>query len=133
MIRLLVTSAIIKKDNKILLVKRAKNPYKGYWSFPGGTGAFKVLHDPKDAVSAEVKGDLQCPFKGDFFTYSYNFFEHPTITMFFIGTIAGEPKIDKTYSLDYKWITPEEALKIDLAFDHVSILKKYIKQSNINI
>ncbi|MBZ0216597.1 MAG: NUDIX hydrolase [Fimbriimonadaceae bacterium] len=33
---LLGVSAAIWRDNKVLLVERAKEPLKGYWSLPGG-------------------------------------------------------------------------------------------------
>ena len=29
-------SVLVAENNKVLLIKRGKNPYKGYWSLPGG-------------------------------------------------------------------------------------------------
>lgn len=33
---LLGVSTIVRRDGLVLLVKRARSPFEGYWSFPGG-------------------------------------------------------------------------------------------------
>ena len=45
---LLVTVAVIYDKNKILLIKRARDPFKGFWSFVGGCGAFEYHSDPRN-------------------------------------------------------------------------------------
>ena len=45
-------SVCIRKAGKILLIKRGKEPYLGYWSFPGGTQ--EMEETPEQAVVREA-------------------------------------------------------------------------------
>ena len=119
---LLVTAAMIINNNKILLVKRAREPYKAFWSFVSGCGAFEEVSDPVEAVKIEVKGDLNCEFEPTFFKYSYTTLKIPTIALFFYGTIKGAPKITPKYVLECKWFNLDEAINMKLGFDHNKIL-----------
>lgn len=55
-----VALAAVIKDNKILLIKRVKPPYNGFWSLPGGKVEFG--EHPEEAAVREVKEetDLDC-------------------------------------------------------------------------
>lgn len=125
---LLVTAAMIINNNKILLVKRAREPYKGFWCFVSGCGAFKEVSNPVDAVKIEVKGDLNCEFEPIFLKYSHTIFEVPTITLFFYGLIKGTPKITPKYVLEYKWFDLNKVVNMKLGFDHNKILNDFLKR-----
>ncbi|MEK6834852.1 MAG: NUDIX domain-containing protein [Nanoarchaeota archaeon] len=129
---LLVVSAIILKDNKVLLIKRSKKPFKDYWSFISGQGAFKHTNNPLKAVKLETKYDLNCKFSGKFFSYSYTNSGVPTITLFFVGKIKGNIKINKKYVKNIKWLSLKEASKIKLAFEHNKIIDKLTKNQTNN-
>lgn len=45
--------AVIEKDEKVLLVKRLREPYKGTWMFPAGYVSFG--EHPEECVVREVK------------------------------------------------------------------------------
>ncbi len=47
-----VVSALIIKNNKVLLIKRKGEVYKGYWALPGGI--INQLEKPDDALLREV-------------------------------------------------------------------------------
>lgn len=49
-------SAIIWQDNKLLLVKRARDPRQNCWDFPGGY--IEPKEPPTDAVVREVREEL---------------------------------------------------------------------------
>lgn len=49
----LTTAAIIFEGNKILLIKRTKEPWKGLWHFPGGHVDEGEI--PQDSVIREIK------------------------------------------------------------------------------
>ncbi len=125
---LLVTAAIIEEDQKFLLIKRAREPFKDYWCFIGGCGAFEETSDPKEAVKFEVMGDINCKFNPKFFIYNQEMFEVPTLTLFFYGKIEGTPVIIPKYVSEYKWFDKFEIKKLDLGFDHKVILNKYLKR-----
>lgn len=129
---LLVVSAIILKNNKILLIKRSREPFKDYWSFISGQGAFKHTNNPLKAVKLEVKYDINSMFIGEFFSYSYTDFGVPTITLFFIGRIKGDLKINEKYVKNIKWLSLKEASKIKLAFEHNKIINKLTKNQTNN-
>ncbi|MFH1490346.1 MAG: NUDIX domain-containing protein, partial [Pseudomonadota bacterium] len=48
--------AVIFKDNKVLLVKRAKEPGKGLWSLPGG--ALELGESLVDGLKREISEEV---------------------------------------------------------------------------
>ncbi|MEM9330956.1 MAG: NUDIX hydrolase [Pseudomonadota bacterium] len=46
-------SVIVFQDQKVLLIKRGKEPYKGHWSLPGGSQEFGETL--KDCAKRELK------------------------------------------------------------------------------
>ena len=124
---LLVTAAVIYEQDRILLVKRARDPFKGFWSFVGGCGAFEYHADPTDAARREVKCDLSCDFTPTFLTYNYeDFYGKPSVVLYFTGTITGNPVIDSKYVSEYKWFSLSEAQQLELGYDHKKILREYV-------
>lgn len=49
-------SAIIVRDGKVLLCKRAKDPFKGKWDVPGGY--LEEKESPEEALKREMKEEL---------------------------------------------------------------------------
>lgn len=133
---LLVTAAIITDQNKVLLVKRAREPFKGFWSFIGGVGAFEHAADPEEAVKMEVAGDIGCTFYPLFFGYNYEEhkndeeskqFDLKSVVLYFYGNIKGDPVIDPRYVSEWKWASFKEAIKLELAFEHQKMLRKFLQ------
>lgn len=50
---IVAVGAVILKDNNVLLVKRGNEPYRGYWSIPGGRVRFGERI--RDALRREVR------------------------------------------------------------------------------
>ena len=124
----LVTAAVIINKDKILLVKRAREPFKGRWSFVGGKGAFEDTSNPLTAVKQEVRADLNCEFHPKFFTYYHENFGKPTVTLFFYGNIEGKPKITPKYVSECRWFLIKEIKDLNLAFEHKEIFKELQKE-----
>ncbi len=124
---LLATAAIVLKKDEVLLVKRGREPFKGMWSFPGGVGGFKRTDNPDEAVKGEVEYDTGRNFKGKFFTMNFENFGKPTVVLYYVGEIDGEPvkPIGKNV-IEVKYFSIEEALKMKLGFKHEEILRKYL-------
>jgi len=51
-----ISKGLIIKDNKVLLIKRAKSPYKGKWSLPGGK--LENNEFAKTACIREIKEEI---------------------------------------------------------------------------
>lgn len=58
----IAVSAVVK-DNNILLIKRVKPPYAGYWAIPGGKVEFG--EHPEEAAVREIKEEtnIDCNFE----------------------------------------------------------------------
>lgn len=126
---LLVTAAIIVDDQKLLLVKRARDPFKGYWSFVSGCEAFEYTADPSEAVQQEVKGDLTCRFNPTFFRYNYECFDDkPSVVLYFTGPISGNPIANPQSVPEYRWFSFDEARKLKLGYDHSNILEQFLRE-----
>ncbi len=126
---LLVTAAIIFDDEKFLLIKRAREPFKNFWSFSGGCGAFARVSDPLEAVKQEVKCDLDCDFHANFFTYAHENFENkPTVVLYFYGKINGKITLNPKYVLECKWFSIKELKHTKLGFDHNKIVEEFLKK-----
>jgi 8-oxo-dGTP diphosphatase len=56
-----VVSLILHEDDKVLLIERAKEPFKGYWVLPGGftsyweTAEVAIKREAEEEVGAEIK------------------------------------------------------------------------------
>lgn len=61
--------AVIEKGNKVLLCKRAKRPYKGYWDLPGGF--VEIGQNLEVALKEEIKEELGVEVKSFSFFCSF--------------------------------------------------------------
>jgi ADP-ribose pyrophosphatase YjhB (NUDIX family) len=106
----LAVSAAIFRDGKVLLVRRARSPGKGFYSFPGGRVEFgETLHaalhrevDEETALRIEIVGlsgwREVVPSKPGH--------GHYVILSFAARWIAGEPVLNDEHD-DFKWLAPD--------------------------
>ena len=129
-----VAAIITKIENGvkyILLARRNTEPYKGFWSLPGG----HIEHNEtaEQAVIREIKEEIGLEFKPNFL---WNFDEiiptkkiHAVVSIF-CGEATGNIKLSDEEITEIKWVTIAEASSDNLAFLHNDVLKKYV--NNIN-
>jgi 8-oxo-dGTP diphosphatase len=106
----LAVSAAIFRDGKILLVRRARSPAKGFYSLPGGRVEFgETLHaavhrevDEETALKIEIVGLAGwrevVPGTADG--------GHYLIMSFAARWAAGEPVLNDEHD-DFRWIDPD--------------------------
>ena len=106
----LAVSAAIVRDGKILLVRRARSPAKGFYSLPGGRVEFgETLHtalhrevDEETALKIEIAGLAGwrevVPGAGGG--------GHYLIMSFAARWASGEPVLNDEHD-DFKWLAPE--------------------------
>ena len=123
----LTVGAIIEKDGKILLAKRNHEPFKDYWYLPGGH--VEIGETAEQAIIREVKEETNLDFKPKFFMYvdeiipKFNWY---ALSINFYGKAKGKLKISDELK-EVRWVKPEEALKMKLAFEDRKLLKAWIK------
>lgn len=121
---------IIIAENKVLLIKRGKEPYKNKWAFPGGRIEQKD-RDLLEAAYRELKEETNLsdiPLK--FVNTIGNSYRDPRgfcVTNVFFAKLDKIPEKVKAGddAVDYEWFD----LKIlpNMAFDHKDILNETIK------
>ncbi len=91
--------AVIIRDGKILLVRRANEPNKGRWSVPGGL--VRSGEKLKDALKREIReelgveisvGDVACVTDEIFFDEIGNVEYHYIVVDFFADITEGNPR-----------------------------------------
>lgn len=106
----LAVSASIFRDGKVLLVRRARSPGKGFYSLPGGRVEFgETLHaalhrevDEETALRIEIAGlaawrEVVPESAGG---------GHYVILSFAARWISGEPVLNEELD-DFKWLAPD--------------------------
>jgi ADP-ribose pyrophosphatase YjhB (NUDIX family) len=107
----LAVSAVIFRDDQILLVRRARSPGKGFYSLPGGRVEFgeslhAALHrevDEETGLKIEIIGlagwrEVLPGATGG---------GHYLIISFASRWIAGEPVLNDEHD-DFKWLAPDD-------------------------
>lgn len=119
---------IIEKDNKLLLIQRAKEPFKGCLDLIGGFVEYGETAEQAAIREAKEETGLKVKLKEILGVYS-NPKRDPrfhTISITFIGESLNK-KLESSYEGEVSWF---DIKKIDfkkLGFDHAKILKDYLK------
>jgi 8-oxo-dGTP diphosphatase len=123
---MLTVDAIITDFNgKIIFIRRKNPPYKGSWAFPGGFVEYGETVE--EAVLREVKEETGVIIEINKLLGVYSDPQrdprgHTVSVCFCANIIEGELKAD-TDAADVSSFTVDDALKMNLAFDHHEILK----------
>jgi len=128
----IVASAIIENNKGQILLAQAPN-WNNKWTLPGGhidpgeKISEAVVREVKEEVGLEVEfvdvvawGEL----------IDSKDFHRPAHFIYFDGycqVINEEVKLDNVEIKKYKWVTPEEALKLDLADSFPDTIQKFIE------
>jgi 8-oxo-dGTP diphosphatase len=123
--QLLVTAAIIEKDNKFLITKRPISKHNGgRWEFPGGKVEFG--EDLRTCLEREIKEELGIEIKADeIFEYSSFVYEekrHVVLVAFHCKYLSG--KIQKHDIDDYAWVSPKEMDDYDITEADIDFVEK---------
>lgn len=117
--------AVIVSDDKILLIKRGANPFKGFWALPGGYVEWD--ESTEEAVIREVQEEIGVVVESSKLIGVYSSpNRHPkqVIDMAYAVTISGSPKAGDD-ALEYEWFLLND-LPTELAFDHEIIIGDYL-------
>lgn len=125
----LSATAVVIKDQKILVAKRNKEPFKGRWDFWGGY--LQKNETPKQGLKREIKEELgvdcNATLIGSFTgTATYKDYKFPILSFAYLTELKGEPKLNKKENSRLAWI-PIKSLKT-IAFDSNRKILKFVKE-----
>ena len=113
--------AIVIREGKILLVKRASSPGKGFWAIPGGL--VELGETAREAAERELLEETGVPVRAREAFYVFDFIDrdaggrikyHYVIIDFLADYLGGEPKAADDVS-DARWAGPDEAAALNLS------------------
>lgn len=123
-ITLTVDPIIITSDKKLILVKRAFDPYKDDWAFPGGiveygeTVESAAIREAKEETGLDVRIER---LLGVYSDPKRDPRGHFVSVCFLCEPVGGTLKTSEE-TKEVKAFTKEELLSLKLAFDHKKIL-----------
>lgn len=130
---IVTVGAIIEKYDKILLVKRNTEPFKGRWALPGGHVDFGETAE--QAIIRETKKETGLEFKQlKFFKYYDEINPERAwhaIVLVFTGIVKGKVKRKKINEIaNVKWFPINKVDNMKLAFNHNIILLDWVNFKN---
>lgn len=122
--------AIVIKENKILLVKRNKEPGEGSWAIPGGS--VKLGETLQEATEREVREETGLTIKAKEPVYTFDLIErdhqgqirfHYIIVDLMADLMGGElhPSDD---AVDARWFIPEDVERLEVTESTREFLRK---------
>ena len=124
-----VSCGIVNKDNKILMVKRAKKEGDLLWVFPGGK--IESGENINESIKRELKEEFSLeitPVKT--ITTTQTKYPTRTIEIVFIHCTCNKKELEmNTYDhSEYKWIKKEELIKYEFAKADEAFIDFYLKK-----
>lgn len=122
--------AIIIKDDRVVLVKRAHPPIQGQWSIPGGV--LEVGELVREAAVREAReetglivepGELLGVYDRVLYDAGKRVQYHYVLIDFLCRTVGGELRAASD-AAEVRWFTPEELPALNLAEDTQDVIAK---------
>lgn len=126
--KILVTvDAVVEMGNKILLIRRKNEPFKGCWALPGGF--MEYGESAEDAVKREIKEEANLKIKIRRLLGVYSAFGRDprghVISICYVAKAKGKER-GGSDAEDARFFSLAEIKKEKLAFDHSKIIEDYI-------
>lgn len=127
---ILGVGAVIIRDDRVLLVRRATEPLKGEWSVPGGV--LELGEKLRDGAAREAReetglhveaGEILDVFDSIFLDGDGRTQYHYVLIDFLCRPIAGEATPGSDVS-ELKWVSQEELATLDLRDSIVQVVRE---------
>jgi len=125
-----VASVIIKKDNKLLLVKEVLESLKEYWIFPGGGVDFgeTITDAAKREIKEEIGLDIEIKEFLGFKEAIFPKYDYHTVIFFFMAEPLNDKIIKTDQILDVKYFSRKEIENLDLVESAKWVLEDMYKK-----
>lgn len=120
---------IIEKDDKVVLIRRKNEPFKGKLAIPGGFVNEGELIEDRAVKEAKEETSLDVRLEQILGVYSIPDRDprgHLMTTVFIAKPISGEVKGGDD-AAEASWFKIDDKILNELSFDHKKILKDYLK------
>ncbi|AEF94685.1 NUDIX hydrolase [Desulfotomaculum nigrificans CO-1-SRB] len=121
---LIVTAAIIHREDKILIAQRKRDADHGLkWEFPGGK--LKFGEDPRDGLRREIKEEMDMEVEvGEIFeVVSHIYGERHILLLCYTCRYLGQRPTTRDCQ-DFRWVTPQEMDDYDFTAADLPVVKK---------
>ena len=129
---LVTVDAVVEQQDKILLVRRGREPFQGSWALPGGFVEYG--ESTEEAVAREVMEETGVAMEVEGLLGVYSDSRRDprghVISICYVAKGHGEPRggSDAAEAL----FSPLDALEdMSLAFDHAGIIRDYKRYRNV--
>lgn len=113
--------ALVEQDRHLLLVRRANEPYRGYWDIPGGFLEADELPEAGAIREVEEETGLKIETTALFGFYVGHYGQDdsgkPCLNIYFLGRLTGGTEQPGPEAADLAWFSPRE-LPDMIAFKH---------------
>ena len=124
---IVVSAAIIHRDDKILISQRLEGNYLEFlWEFPGGK--LEEGESPEECIIREIMEELRINIRPiDIFDVVFHKYEDRTILLLVYNCeyISGEPKPIQCNA--FNWVTVEELSSYKFVYADEKVVKKMTK------
>jgi 8-oxo-dGTP diphosphatase len=124
----LTTDGIIIRKNKILLIKRKKEPFRGYYALPGGFVNYN--EKVEDSIVREVREETGLVTKVEYIFGVYSSPERDprchTVSIVYKLKVLGGKLIASQKEVEKLGFFSLQKLNLKLAFDHNRIIQDYL-------
>lgn len=126
-----VAVAVIEKDGKILVARRAKEDhFKGKWEFPGGK--METGESPQDCLRRELFEELGIEAEIGLFICSNRYgYSHGKVELlaYRVSCISGD--IRRSVHDEIRWVSTDELLAYDFPAANKPIIEKVLAEGGI--
>lgn len=132
-------SAVVIQDNKLLLVKRGINPFKGFWDVPGGFS--EPTEHPEETTLRELKEELGV--EGSIvklfgvyspIPYDYQGYTQHNCDLYYLVTLKSNDFVPGDDAVDFAWFDldnlPDES---ELAFLSAKMMIQELKSGTSKV
>lgn len=128
-----VAAIIVDDENKILIVKRGREPKKGTWEFPGGyidpgeTAEIAICREIREELGLEIM--VESYLMSSIALYPFREIDYEALLIHFVAKIVNRKmKLSTGEVMEAKFMYPEKALDEDFGFEpHRKAIEEYIR------
>ena len=123
---------ILYKSGEILLVKSFK--WKDFWTVPGGhievgeTAENAVKREIKEEVGLDISSARLLLIQEAIYPKNFNLHKHFIFLDYLCLSKSKEVELDNREIQEYVWMTPEEALKVNLEEFTRNLLNQFLSE-----